>query len=867
ELLMEMADAMARRGIKFFICVNGDLPGAESPRQALTPELAQKWAEALRYWSALYGEKVFAWRVEGCRAELGFGEETAALFRDALRSGNPNALVTFDPGEGAPDWKCSDFTAGKTCGPPAADGFAAADADGRKTQILTCLGESWEANVPRLSADAWTAWAKSAADAGAALTLESGLTTAEGIAGPGGFGTESLDRIRAVADAVKGYTPADAFRRAVEYDWLRQEITEGRTLESPEALAALCARIEPLLETLEEEEYITPDAAAALDEKLAAAQEDDFASLTPAQIRERYLALRWQARGAIFDNPLVKDIPIVFLKADRYVWQLIHEYLSYYYSHTNMVGGELILLKNPGRSFETVSLSAGKFPRGWFSTPSLSYDGKTLYFAFADFSKAVPEDAERGTLYEIIERGYDDEIDAYLAREEGKFHLFKMDLENGRVEQLTTGSDDDFDPAELPDGDLVFISTRRGGFARCTGGYEPVETATLYRRAQNGAVLPLSWHETNEWNPSVLDDGRVIYTRWDYVDREAARFMNLWVTNPDGTGAKALFGNYTTRVVAALQAKQIPGSNKIMFLASGHHIAVGGPIVILDPSKMKFDPKSAQDTLDCLDVVTPGIGFPETPVPGTDGEKYYVSSHYYYSPYPLSEDFYLTAYSHDPNGGYLAHENYGYRGTCGESYSAGKLGLYYCDRFGNLELIYADPQIGCQYPIQIKARPKPPVVASQLPKEASAEGTFVLSDVYDSIVPLPKDRPITELRVFQILPHWPDYTSAVPRLGKPNAANGRAFLGTVPVEEDGSAHFKAPAGKPLYFQAVDAEGKAVHTMMSEVYLQPGENRGCVGCHEQVHTASENFPVQKKAFQRAPSAMTPGPEGTAPFSFP
>ncbi|MBO7725787.1 MAG: hypothetical protein J6S40_04910, partial [Thermoguttaceae bacterium] len=286
ELLMEMADAMARRGIKFFICVNGDLPGAESPRRALTPELAQKWAEALRYWSALYGEKVFAWRVEGCRAELGFGEETAALFRDALRSGNPNALVTFDPGEGAPDWKCSDFTAGKTCSPPAPDGFAAADADGRKTQILTCLGESWEANVPRLSADAWTAWAKSAADAGAALTLESGLTTAEGVAGPGGFGTESLDRIRAVSDAVKGYTPADAFRRAVEYDWLRQEITEGRTLESPEALAALCARIEPLLETLEEEEYITPDAAAALGEKLAAAQEDDFASLTPAQIRE-----------------------------------------------------------------------------------------------------------------------------------------------------------------------------------------------------------------------------------------------------------------------------------------------------------------------------------------------------------------------------------------------------------------------------------------------------------------------------------------------------------------------------------------------------------------------------------------------------
>ena len=171
-------------------------------------------------------------------------------------------------------------------------------------------------------------------------------------------------------------------------------------------------------------------------------------------------------------------------------------------------------------------------------------------------------------------------------------------------------------------------------------------------------------------------------------------------------------------------------------------------------------------------------------------------------------------------------------GACGEPFGAGKLGLYYRDRYGNLELIYADPQISCQYPIQIKSRPRPPVIASQLPKDGPAEGTFVLSDVYDSLMPMPKGRPIKELRIFELLLHWPDYPIMTPPVARPYTTNGRAFLGTVPVEEDGSTHFRVPAEKPLYFQAVDADGKAVRTMLSEVYLLPGENRGCIGCHEQ-----------------------------------
>ena len=188
------------------------------------------------------------------------------------------------------------------------------------------------------------------------------------------------------------------------------------------------------------------------------------------------------------------------------------------------------------------------------------------------------------------------------------------------------------------------------------------------------------------------------------------------------------------------------------------------------------------------------------------------------------------------------------------------MGLYYRDRFGNLELIYEDPQTSCRYPIQLKERPVPKTIASKRVENEPDYGTFLLSNVYESLIPLPKDRPIKEIRVFQIFPKFPEYVMDRPKTGHALASNTRMYLGSVPVEPDGSAHFRVPARKPLYFQAVDAEGKAVRTMLSEVYLQPGEHRGCVGCHEQAQTTQKNFAAGSSALRRAPSELQPGPRG-------
>ena len=641
------------------------------------------------------------------------------------------------------------------------------------------------------------------------------------------------------------------FERAVFADWAAQEEDRGRTIGDDAALSDLVRSGGELLEVLTEEEAISPQRSELLRAEL---------DRTEGSVADRYIALRRQIRAAALENPLIADSEILFHKGNRFVCQMLHEYLSFFYRYTNRTGGGIYRLKEPGRSMEIESVTDGAFAKGVFMTPTLSYDAKTVYFAFADFSGLFDDGAPVLSTDEIrnkINGMGDGAVDFYakfMTEPAGKFHLYKMSVDGGEPVQLTDGCDDDFDPVEIPGGDIVFMSTRRGGFGRCHGTWEPLPVHTLHRLSKNGEISTLSWHETNEWQPSVLHDGRIIYTRWDYVDRSASHHHGLWITNPDGTGAVSLFGNYTYEMNACYQAKAIPDSNKILFVPGAHHLDVGGPLVLLDPKQVRYDPAESLDTFDALTCLSPEIPYPEAPnqCPET----------YYFSPWPLSEDFYLTAYSHDPLGGMLSQTHSGTTGRCG---------LYYRDRFGNLELLYEDPTISCQYPIPLAARDVPPQIPSQIPatskEKADKVATVFLSNVNESLTQLPADRPIKELRVFQVLPKYPDHRSDHPEVGFANAQNARIFLGTVPIESDGSAYFRVPAQKPLYFQAVDETGRAVQSMRSEVYFQPGENRGCVGCHEQAQTAFKNEPGFSAAFERGPSQLAPGPDGTFPMSYP
>jgi hypothetical protein len=623
-----------------------------------------------------------------------------------------------------------------------------------------------------------------------------------------------------------GATDSPEFRATVEADWTAQEKRLGRSASSQQAIDAVVTAAERLLTDLSQ----MTDAPDLHEERTALARLKSRVagvdSVDEPQTLKLYRDIRWVARRMAFKNPLLAGKRILFMKRKRFVCQMLHEYLGYYYDYEDIAGGGIYTLEQPGRSFVLRDLAEQQLGRGNFTTLALSYDARTIYFAFAERAEKKPD---------------------YYSPQRKCFHLFAMDVDGGNIRQITHGPDDDFDPCPLPDGGLAFMSSARGGFTRCNNPWEPLPAHTLHRLDPTlTRRRTLSFHETSEWHPSVLHDGRIVYIRWDYVDRSAANFHGLWITNPDGSAAKALFGNYTMKINACYQPKAIPNSHKLAFLAGAHHADVGGSLVLLDPHRIALDPQTGQDSFEAIEVLTPEVCFPEAP--GWPGS-------YFHSPWPLSEDYFLVSFSFDPLPG------------MGPDVKADtKTGLYYFDRFGNMELLYREKGISSMYPVLFEPRKVPPVVPSTLDEELADEGEFMLTDVRLSHFPMPEDRRVVALRVFQVLPKSRTHVANEPRIGHANAESARMLLGTVPVEADGSAYFRAPARKPLYFQAVDENGRAVQSMRSVTYLQSGERQGCVGCHEHRNEAATVRNPRLLAMRRAPSRIEPGPDGTRPFSF-
>jgi hypothetical protein len=509
----------------------------------------------------------------------------------------------------------------------------------------------------------------------------------------------------------------------------------------------------------------------------------------------------------------------------------------------------VFVLDEPGRTMRCRQLAAGGLPQGSYQHPEVSYDGKRVLFAFCAVDKAPANRDEHPNHH---------------------YHLYEMASDGSKLRQLTDGPYDDFSPRCLPDGHIMFISSRRGGFHRCGRG--PCPTYTLALANGDGSdPHPISFHETHEWDPAVLHDGRVIYTRWDYVDRNAVHYQQLWTVRPDGTDVRAFYGNYTLNPVGVWEAQAVPGSSRVMATAAAHHAMTAGSIILLDVTR-------GVDGLDPITRLTPDALFPESeepvshgtakpafwrspggvtkPPPASQDAKWW-PGHCYRSPWPLSEKYFLAAYSFDS--------------LIGEPSAnpANMFGLYFVDAFGNKELLYRDPEICSLWPVPLRARPKPPAMpllasVAREKKPESSDGLFFLENVYNSWPQLPDAR-ITHLRVVQVLPKTTPHANT-PTVGVANASPGKQVLGTVPVEADGSAYFRVPAKIGLAFQALDERGQAVQTMRSLTYLQPGESVSCVGCHEQ----RSNAPLSHRttiARSRPPSEITPGPDGSKPLSYP
>lgn len=616
-------------------------------------------------------------------------------------------------------------------------------------------------------------------------------------------------------------------KRASDYP-IAEAIRRGRLLAAD--LAAKGVDVRPHVREL--------DAAAAAAEALT-----DAAAGAAAEAV--YFRVKWAVRRLAFANPLLDFDEVLLTK--RVPGSYSHMSDQYYGWWSRPGGGIYILsgLKTPRPALRC--LTEG-FEGGSFLRPDLSGDARKILFAYCKHYPRVSRLGDKVTKSNIPE-------DAF-------YHVYEMNVDGSGRRRLTRGRYDDFDARYLPGGEIVFLSTRRGQFfqcgrasatatleadlpdsyVRCGGGSSrPVAIYTLHvMNGEGGNLRAISAFENFEWTPSIAADGRILYARWDYVDRHNNAFMSLWATNPDGTNPQGVYGNFTRKPHCIFEARSIPNSNKLIFTASAHHAITAGSLVLLDPDV-------AQDDFAPITRLTPEVCFPE--IEGWPAT-------YYANPLPLSETYYLVAWSPNP----IRRE--------GGSNPLNSLGVYLFDVFGNLELIHRDAEFCTMYPMPLRPRKMPPVisasgnVAAKRHVPGAKEGRMLLVNVYDGLSGVAAGS-VKRLRIVGVP------AKVQPQMNRPNVGvthedPGKCVLGTVPIERDGSAYFRLPAGVNVLFQALDARGRAVQTMRTITYVQPGQTLSCIGCHEPRNAAPPTS--QPLALLREASKLATGPEGTWPLRY-
>jgi len=424
-------------------------------------------------------------------------------------------------------------------------------------------------------------------------------------------------------------------------------------------------------------------------------------------------------------------------------------------------------------------------PSGGVRDPAVHYDGQTILFAY-----------RRG--------------------ESPYYHLYTIKADGTGLRQLTSGPYDDFEPCWLPDGGIVFVSTRCKRWVNCW----VTQVATLYRcNADGGDIRQISANIEHDNTPWVLPDGRILYQRWEYVDRSQVHYHHLWTTNPDGTCQMVFYGNLNPGVVM-IDAKPIPGCGQVVAIFSPGHgrREHDGAVVVIDPELGPDDPKAA---------------------------RYIKRQPRFRDPWAFDQETFIAA--------------------SGDT-------LVALDRRGRMEVLYrlpeADRKAGfqCHEPRPLVPRKRERIIPPRVDL-TSTTGRFVLADVYRGRnMKGVKRGEIKKLLVLESLSKPINYTGGMDPLTYGGSFTLERVLGTVPVEPDGSAYFEAPALRPLIFVALDEKDLSVKRMQSFATVQPGEILGCVGCHER-RTEAVFSPRNLLALRRPASVIKPIKGYPDVFDFP
>ncbi|MHC5057226.1 MAG: HzsA-related protein [Planctomycetota bacterium] len=613
--------------------------------------------------------------------------------------------------------------------------------------------------------------------------------------------------------------PAQANSILVARDWCRRERLD---IESPSRNLEQKAR-EVLGQAKRALEYVEKETSHPALRCELKAMEAEFAK--GGDWRELYLDVHDLRRRAIFSHPALSFDKILVNRNPPTKYS--HNGDQHLGRHSRVGPGLTVLTGWKSGNPKVKAILEGKLPEGATRNPDLHYDANKVVFAFCDHTK---DGQKRYFLYEAA-------LDGSWVKQLTGTRRDKFETWDNRATVII----EDNDPCYLPDDDkIVFVSTRGQTFGRCHGGrYNPAWI--LHKCDKNGDnIEQLSFANENEYEPAVLNDGRIVFTRWEYTNRHEMLFHMLWWCRPDGSMVAHFYGNDTLHPMMVTEASAIPGTHRVVATAMGHHSYSTGTTVVLDINK-------GENHEEPVTHITP-----ETPYSETKG---WPEPHYSH-PCAITEELFLVS-----RANHKVHKQ-------GQTPPPANRAIYLVDPVEGRELIYEDPSVATFSPIAIRTRKRPPVLPSMLPAKADDWGTIFVQNAY-----LTRNDPEGKIKPGMIKAIRVNALGVQPRANRksitmrcPNDIP-KKVLGTVPVDADGTAFIKVPARTSLQMQTLDEHGMAILTEKSLFYLQPGENRSCVGCHEAVGTS----PIAKafgKIAGRRPQELKPaaGPQYPGGLSF-
>jgi len=512
------------------------------------------------------------------------------------------------------------------------------------------------------------------------------------------------------------------------------------------------------------------------------------------------------------------DSPLLFVKRNEY-WSghIYDDYLTWH------PGGGIYVIENPWAPIDKHIVRAVIDPHtketlgeGVYRDPDISYDGKWVLFAFKGKNNG------NTSIYEI---GIDGTGLRRLTDPVSVCNSVKPQP------GLIGAGHHDVTPCYLPNGRIAFTSTRTGGHVMCFSSYIDI----LHTMDADGNDIKcISVNNQNEFDPSVLADGKILYGRWEYIDKTALYIQSLWVVNPDGTNETAVFANNLAKPTAVLDGRAVPNSHLIVASLTGHNDQAAGAIAMIDP-------RIGKNSLKAITNFTPEYSA------GTDLSLKQGPS----DPWPISEDVVLIANNakkHGPHGV-----------------------IEMITRAGFRTVIHREPDITCYSPMLVKARKIPPVIPSMI--DPDAPGKFMVHDIYQGLDGI-KRGDVKWLRVIESTSR----VSGIPRGGRwwnqafliswQGSYDVKDYLGIVEVEKDGSVFFEAPVEKALYFQALDKNKRLIQSQRTFVQSVPGVTRSCTGCHiKDDNAAPRNRKGLTLAAAKAPAKLKPESWGSGYVDYP